>query len=161
MLAVAATDLGTLGGHNIAHGGRLGGSKNRVDLDRVVTLVNRFFDDTVVILRVIQQSQAVLGLNILSPAELQLRSVCAELIVGLAAQQLVNGNTESLTLDIPAGDIDRSHGGGNNDAAAHTPESVAMQVLPDLLCVERIHTEDQFAKILALAKCSFRRLAVS
>ena len=36
-----------------------------------------------------------------------------------------------------------------------------MQVLPDLLCVERIHTEDQFAKILALAKCSFCRLAVS
>ena len=161
MLAVAATDLGALGSHDIAHGSRLGGSKNRVNLDRVVTLVNRFFDDTVVILRVIQQSQAVLGLNILSPAELQLRSVCAELIVGLAAQQLVNGNTESLTLDIPAGDIDRSHGGGNNDAAAHTPEGVAMQVLPNLLCVERIHTEDQFAKILALAKCSFCRLAVS
>ena len=36
-----------------------------------------------------------------------------------------------------------------------------MQVLPDFLCVERIHTEDQFAKILALAKCSFCGLTVS
>ena len=92
---------------------------------------------------------------------MQLRSISAELIIGLAAQQFVNRHIQSLTLDIPAGDIDRSHGRGDDDTAAHAPERMTVQVLPDLLGVERIHTDDQLAKILALAKCSFCRFAVS
>ena len=38
---------------------------------------------------------------------------------------------------------------------------MTVQVLPDLLGVERIHTDDQLAKVLTLTKSGFCRFAIS
>ena len=38
---------------------------------------------------------------------------------------------------------------------------MTVQVLPDLLGIERIHTDDQLAKVLTLTKSGFCRFAIS
>ena len=160
VLTVAAADLVALGLDDLSKGLALQGSKDGVHLDGVITLGDGVAGHIIVLLRVIEQVQAVVGLDDLSPAELKLGGVGAQLVVGLAADQLVHGDVQSLALDIPAGNVDGRHGGGDHHAAAHAPEGVAVQVLPDLLGVEGIHADDQLGKVLALAEGGLGAVAV-
>ena len=164
VLAIAAANLSALAAPDLFERGvGIGGSKDGVYLDGIVAVAEGVFGHFVVILRVEQQAESlalVIFLDQVAPAKLQLRSVCAELRIGLAAQQLVDGNAEGFALDIPAGGIDGSHSRGDDNTAAHAPESVAMQVLPDLLRIKRVHADDQLGKILALTKCCFKAVAV-
>ena len=165
VLTVAAADLSALAAPDLLQRSvGVGSGKDGIDLDGIIAVADSVFGHFIVIFRVEQQAQAgalVLDLDQVAPAELQLRSISAELRVGLAAQQLVDGNAQSLALDIPAGGVDGCHSGGDDNAAAHAPERVAMQVLPDLLGVKRVHADDQFGKILALAECCLKAVAVS
>ena len=165
VLTIAAANLGALVAPDLFERGvGIGGSKDGVYLDGIVAVAEGVFGHFVVILRVEQQAESlalVIFLDQVAPAELQLRSVGAELRIGLAAQQLVDGNAEGFAFDIPAGGIDGSHSRGDDNTAAHAPERVAMQVLPDLLRIKRVHADDQLGKILALAECCLKAVAVS
>ena len=69
-------------------------------------------------------------------------------MVGLAAQQLVDGGLIILALDIPQGNVDGAHARVDDGAAAHAPEGGAEQLFPDGFAVERVHADDELAEVL-------------
>ena len=69
-------------------------------------------------------------------------------MVGLAAQQLVDGGLVVLALDVPQGDVDGAHARVDDGAAAHAPEGGAEQLFPDGLAVEGVHADDELAEVL-------------
>ncbi len=160
VLTVAAADLIALGGPDRGRVILAGGGENGVDLHGVVALGHGVLDHVVVVLGILEQHEGVVLLDLLAPAELELRSVGTQLLVGLAAQQLVDRQAQGLALDVPAGGVDGGHSGGDDHTAAHAPEGVAVEVLPDLLSVEGIHADDQLGEVLALAPGGLGALAV-
>ena len=160
MLPVAAPDLIALGGKDFGHGPAVQGGEDGVDLDGVVALAHGVLHHVVVLLGIIQQVQRVVFLDDLPPAELELGGIGPQLLVGLAADELVDGQVQGLALDVPAGGVDGGHGGGDHHPAAHAPEGVAMEVFPDLLRVKGVHADDQLGEVLALAPGRLGTLAV-
>ena len=164
VLAIAAADLRALAAPNLGQRGiGIGGGKHGVHLDGVIAVPDGVFSDLIVFLGIEQQSQAlalVLYLDEVAPAELKLGGIGPQLVVGLAADELIHGDAQDLALDVPAGDVDGRHGGGNHHAAAHAPEGVAVQMLPDFLGVKGIHADDELGKILALAEGCLEAVAV-
>ena len=107
VLTVAAADLSALAAPDLLQRSvGIGSGKDGIDLDGIIAVADSVLGHFIVIFRVEQQAESlalVIFLDQVAPAELQLRSVCAELRIGLAAQQLVDGNAEGFALDIPAG----------------------------------------------------------
>ncbi|CUO42810.1 Uncharacterised protein [Flavonifractor plautii] len=99
------------------------------------------------------------GLGHLAPVKLDLAGIGAQLLVGLAAQQVVDGGVEGFALDIPQGDVDGAHGAVNHRAAAQAPEGV-MQAGPNGLVVHGVHADDQLGKVPAHAHRGLLGVAV-
>ena len=82
-----------------------------------------------------------------TPAELQLACVCPDPVVGLAAQELVDGHLVCLAYDVPQRGVDGAHTGVDDGAAAHAPEGGAEDGLPDSFRLKGIHSYDELAVI--------------
>ena len=158
-LAEAAAMVCTLGNKGI-HACILNRSEDWIDLDSIVTIRYGILYHIVVVFGVIEHGQTVLHLEGGSPAKLQLRGISAQLLVGFTADEFVHGHIQEFTLNVPTGGVDGSHSGGDNNAAAHAPESVAMEMLPDLFSVEGIHADNQLGKILTLAESGLGAVTV-
>lgn len=158
-LAEAAAMVCTLGNKGI-HACILNRSEDWIDLDSIVTIRYGILYHIVVVFGVIEHGQTVLHLDEGSPAKLQLRGISAQLLVGFTADEFVHGHIQEFTLNVPTGGVDGSHSGGDNNAAAHAPESVAMEMLPDLFSVEGIHADNQLGKILTLAESGLGAVTV-
>ena len=87
-------------------------------------------------------------LAVVAPAELQLRSIAAQIITALAAQQLVHRDIEILALDIPQCNINSRNTGVDHRAAALPPESSFVQLVPDDFVIQGIHADHQLCQIL-------------
>ena len=85
------------------------------------------------------------------PAHLKLRGIGPKGFVRLSSQELINRETQGLSLDVPAGNVNRRHSRANGNAAVHSPEGVAMEMFINTLRVKRVHSQDQLGEILAIA----------
>jgi hypothetical protein len=74
-------------------------------------------------------------------------SVDHDALAGSAAEQLVDGKTGNLALDIPESDID-GRDGGHGDRAT-TPVGTLVQVVPEILDAVRGAADQQWADVVA------------
>ena len=87
-----------------------------------------------------------------APVELNLARVGAQLLVGLTTEQLVDRHAECLALQIPQCVVDCRHGPEDDPAAAHAPERLPEELLPDRLDPERILADDELGEVLGHAE---------
>ena len=121
-----------------------------VDFDAVIAFSHRFFG----VLHIVGQLIRVMGSAQfhtvpahIAPTELELAGVSAQVVPALAAQQLVDGRVERLTLDVPQGDVQSGDAGKDHGAAVLPPEGGFVELVPDDLVVQRVHADDQLGKI--------------
>lgn len=132
MLAVTATVMLALGLGDSGEVGLFARDHGGGDLDGVIAVGDGILRNVIVLLRIAQEVHGVVPLDGGPPTELQLGSVGTQLLVRLAADELVDRQVQGLAIDVPTGSFAASHGPHSERHPAPTKTSICS---PDIVIV--------------------------